>query len=821
MNQDNNLSLEEQIEKQALKGAFENLASPDTHLISIKQIQYILSDDFQKKEDFDILKENGLILEALQQFLQEGQDVDFDQFYNVMVQKINPYKNESDLEKIFNLFSEPGLNDQNTITFQSLKRVTQELNQIMSQDDLQEIIDKLSHIVNGNGKELTFYNFKKLFEHQHSKFSEQTQSNIQQSQLQQFEISNLNTEEGNQNLQNFSNVYLNSQNSQRPMIVNQNKKIKFIKNDNNISQSIRQQGEQYLQNEDKNTQFKQQQFLIHHLISDKTNVQQDEVNLKELSGWEKVIYFFSEYLPIIRPNSYTANLWHTIIFLAICFKIFEIPVVLAFDLQHEVSLYYQIPVLLIFLFEMVISFNLGVFQQGQVVMERKIIRKNYLNILVFFVAHILACGFFFIAMITTKIDPEKQTWVIKNEYQDMPASTQYVNSLYFSFISMSTIGYGDISPQTTSERIYIMIISIISCGVFGYSLNILTQIFSEITDKNQEFRKYKLIVLRYMNQRGIEPDLQIRVLKSLEYTFSRDNEQISIQKTPEVFNRISKQLIDEVKSDFYVRILTNHQIFKTNFSTQFLSKLAMVIHEQTYTPERFQQLQEQLQLENVNSLAKKYEECSLCYNTGHKLQVCPYMHLHIDQNWLFYKYIHKNNKTIKHERQTSDDENSGNQHSDSSYQIYKSNKKQAQFLRFNDDTDFIIQNEKNKTQIPRYVDRNQRKTMIGDQFMEQFLNFKENQEIKSEDLWIEFDQAKIYSKYHPTYNYDKVIERYNDWRFLQHARKQWKLAVQKKNQKPQNKQKQDHKVTKGLLDQFLVQIKEQQSVEIDLNLQFK
>ena len=36
---------------------------------------------------------------------------------------------------------------------------------------------------------------------------------------------------------------------------------------------------------------------------------------------------------------------------------------------------------------------------------------------------------------------------------------------------MCTIGYGDISPKNIPEIVYVMIIVIIGCCVFGYALN--------------------------------------------------------------------------------------------------------------------------------------------------------------------------------------------------------------------------------------------------------------------------------------------------------------------------------------------------------------
>jgi hypothetical protein len=46
-----------------------------------------------------------------------------------------------------------------------------------------------------------------------------------------------------------------------------------------------------------------------------------------------------------------------------------------------------------------------------------------------------------------------------------------MNSLYFSIVTTMTIGYGDITPVTIPEKIFVSFMGLFITGLFSYSIN--------------------------------------------------------------------------------------------------------------------------------------------------------------------------------------------------------------------------------------------------------------------------------------------------------------------------------------------------------------
>lgn len=81
-------------------------------------------------------------------------------------------------------------------------------------------------------------------------------------------------------------------------------------------------------------------------------------------------------------------------------------------------------------------------------------------------AHYSACLFILIA----KAEQKTENWMYIYNISEKAWQVQYINSLYCMFITMITVGYGDIVPVSTNEKLFVIIIAIISSIVVGYSI---------------------------------------------------------------------------------------------------------------------------------------------------------------------------------------------------------------------------------------------------------------------------------------------------------------------------------------------------------------
>lgn len=103
-----------------------------------------------------------------------------------------------------------------------------------------------------------------------------------------------------------------------------------------------------------------------------------------------------------------------------------------------------------------------------------------------FFAHLVACVWYYLGNLSTL---QGNTWLTSSSsFEEKSLSYYYLISLYWSITTISTTGYGDITPKNEYEYFFSLIIMILGSIYFGYSLNYMGFVFSKFS-KDGETKK--------------------------------------------------------------------------------------------------------------------------------------------------------------------------------------------------------------------------------------------------------------------------------------------------------------------------------------------
>lgn len=111
--------------------------------------------------------------------------------------------------------------------------------------------------------------------------------------------------------------------------------------------------------------------------------------------------------------------------------------------------------------------------------------KMIINLL--FLAHLCACVWHYIGLWEISIGVY-DNWLYAKKIENEHWFIRYIYSLYFSIVTMMTVGYGDISSSNYIESCFNVFIIIYGCGVFAYSINNIGNIFKEMYYEDKEFK---------------------------------------------------------------------------------------------------------------------------------------------------------------------------------------------------------------------------------------------------------------------------------------------------------------------------------------------
>ncbi|CDW81481.1 UNKNOWN [Stylonychia lemnae] len=185
---------------------------------------------------------------------------------------------------------------------------------------------------------------------------------------------------------------------------------------------------------------------------------------------------------------------------------------------------------------------------------------------IIFISHWLACFFWSIGK--NCMDDVEICWINDAGVQDDEVVSQYTTSLYWAFTTMITVGYGDITPMTTNERLYAMVAMIVASASFSFTLNTISTLVSRYNLLARNYKEKMNFVTQFMLSKQVPGDLRMRIRRYLEYVWESKKE-IKIDEK-EVMAMLNQNLREKITVYLNGRILQK-MIFFEPFGLDLLS----------------------------------------------------------------------------------------------------------------------------------------------------------------------------------------------------------------------------------------------------------
>ena len=229
-------------------------------------------------------------------------------------------------------------------------------------------------------------------------------------------------------------------------------------------------------------------------------------------------------------------------------------------------LYLVIMVKIIKLYKMLHE-NITLFNIGETISRIELI-DNYGNFLfsLFYsltTINLCACIFIFIG------SNSYPGWLVKISIQDEEYIDKYITSVYYILVTITTVGYGDITGSSYPDIIYQMFLLIIGTIAYSFVISYFSNYIVKINQKSINFQKNVSILEEIrLHHPNLDDKLYQEILKNLyiEQLYEKNDKNI-------LFDCLPLTLKNKLIMEMYREFINNFTFFKYNHHSDFIVKV--------------------------------------------------------------------------------------------------------------------------------------------------------------------------------------------------------------------------------------------------------
>ncbi|MGK7920758.1 MAG: ion transporter [Trichodesmium sp.] len=208
-----------------------------------------------------------------------------------------------------------------------------------------------------------------------------------------------------------------------------------------------------------------------------------------------------------------------------------------------------------------------------------LIRMCKLVIFIILITHWVACGWF---LIGSWESPSGSSWLITKSLEEVSTRTQYMNSLYWAITTLTTVGYGDITPTTDIEIIFTLMVMFLGISMYAYIIGNVSSLISNIDATQARYREKLTQIQTYMREHKIPPSLQQTIRDYYQYIWI-ENRDI---RDYHVLEELPYPLKMKIALQLHKEVIEKVPIFQ-GANTQFVEEIVMVLKPEIFPPNEY------------------------------------------------------------------------------------------------------------------------------------------------------------------------------------------------------------------------------------------
>ena len=148
----------------------------------------------------------------------------------------------------------------------------------------------------------------------------------------------------------------------------------------------------------------------------------------------------------------------------------------------------------------------------------------------------------------------------------------YIAAMYWTITTITTVGYGDITPTDRYERMFAMAVMVWGTGIFAWVIGSATVILTEVKDSPEAKLAEKMATLQvFMTEKELPTKLQIKLRRHFRHFWK--NAGISSAFDQEILGLMSESLRTDTLRSIYKDMIRTMPIFEKHPITDFHNAL--------------------------------------------------------------------------------------------------------------------------------------------------------------------------------------------------------------------------------------------------------